>query len=59
MTPDNFRAARKSLGLTQPVMAEWLRKSPRTIKAWEAGEVPVDETAILLMRAYLSGWRDT
>jgi DNA-binding transcriptional regulator YiaG len=44
MTPADFHAARKSLGLTQSQMAEALRLGPngsRTIRRWEKGEIPV------------------
>lgn len=44
MTPADFRAARKDLGLTQHAMAEALRMGKhgwQTISAWETGKTPI------------------
>ena len=44
MTPAEFRAARKALGLSANGMAEALRLGKgggRTVRRWESGETPV------------------
>lgn len=44
MTPDEFRTARKSLGLTQHALAEALRMGKwgfQTVAKWEKGEAPI------------------
>jgi transcriptional regulator with XRE-family HTH domain len=38
MTPEDFRAARASLGLTQIEFAHAFRVSPRAVGGWEQGE---------------------
>jgi DNA-binding XRE family transcriptional regulator len=57
MTPDNFRSARKSLGLTQAQWAEWLGVKRNTIARIETGKREANPTMILLVRAYVDGWR--
>lgn len=55
MTPADFRAARKSLGLTQHGLAEVLRMGKwgfQSVAKWENGEVPIPgsvQVAIELM----------
>lgn len=59
MTPADFRAARKALGLTQHELAEALRMGKwgfQTVGKWERGEVPVPgpvSVALELMQANL------
>ncbi|WP_307722094.1 helix-turn-helix domain-containing protein [Pseudoduganella albidiflava] len=49
MTPENVRALRKKLHVSQPVFARKLRTEVRTIKNWEQGiSKPNDQAAILL-----------
>lgn len=49
MTPENVRALRKKLHVSQPVFARRLRTEVRTIKNWEQGiSKPNDQAAILL-----------
>jgi DNA-binding transcriptional regulator YiaG len=59
MTPDEFKEARISLGLSQSKMAAVLGVSKRTLEYWEAddGKRPVHPTAIKAMTWLLSGYR--
>lgn len=58
MTPDEFRAARQSLGLTQAQMAEWLGYgNVMRISEIERGLRDPGPAVLILMEAYLSGWR--
>lgn len=48
MTPQQFKEARQSLGFTQSTLAlEWSmgKNGARTIRRWEAGDVPVNPIA--------------
>jgi DNA-binding transcriptional regulator YiaG len=50
MTPDEFTAARRSLGLSKTALATRLGVSRRTIWGWENGDVtirPITELAML------------
>jgi len=38
MTPDEIKAAREKLGLTQAEFAKVFQVSPRAIRGWEHGE---------------------
>jgi DNA-binding transcriptional regulator YiaG len=38
MTPDELKAARAQLGLTQPEFARAFQVSPRAVGGWEQGE---------------------
>jgi DNA-binding transcriptional regulator YiaG len=38
MTPDELKAARVELGLTQPEFAKAFQVSPRAVGGWEQGE---------------------
>lgn len=49
MTKDEFKAARKSLGLTQAELAKALGKSSRMIVHYEAGKVAVPNSVRLMM----------
>lgn len=49
MTPEDVRALREKLRVSQPVFARQLRTEVRTIKNWEQGiSKPNDQAAILL-----------
>lgn len=45
MTPDQIKAARRELGMTQAQLAARLRlaesSGPRTVRHWESGTVPI------------------
>ena len=43
MTPDEFKQARKVLGLSQSKMAHQLEVSYQTIQAWEQGRNPISK----------------
>ena len=50
MTPDDFRAARQALGLTQNACAARLGiASGRTIRRWEKGQREIDPPAARLL----------
>lgn len=56
MTPAEFRAARKALGLSANGMAEALRLGKgggRTVRRWEAGDVPVSGPVSLAVQLLL------
>ena len=57
MTPTDFRAARKTLGLTQVAWASWLGISLSHCKALESGAANVTKTVEILVRLYLAGTR--
>jgi transcriptional regulator with XRE-family HTH domain len=58
MTPAEFRAARLSLGLTQAQLAEWLGYGDKMrVSDIERGVRDPGATVVILMEAYLSGWR--
>lgn len=52
MTPEEFRQIRIKLKLSVQEMAEYLGlKSGRTIRKYEAGELPVSEQAIMILHS--------
>jgi DNA-binding transcriptional regulator YiaG len=56
MTSADLRAARKTLDLSQSGLAEVLRLGPngeRTIRRWEAGDIPVTGPASLAIELLL------
>lgn len=56
MTPADLKAARKALGLSQAGLAEALRLGPngqRTIRRWEAGDIPVTGPASVAIEAMI------
>ncbi len=57
MTPDQFKEARQSLGLTQDELGRWLGRSGRNIGQWERGERRIDPTAVIAVRAFQTGYR--
>lgn len=59
MSPEEFRAARESLGLSQAKAAAVFGVNKRTLEYWEAddGKRPVHPTAIKFMKWLLTGAR--
>ena len=58
MTPAEFKAARLSLGLTQPQAADCLGYgAPNRISEIENGKGSPGAAVILLLRAYMDGYR--
>ena len=58
MTPAQFKEARQSLGLTPPQAADLLGYGSRTrISEVEHGRKAASASVILLLRAYLAGYR--
>ncbi len=57
MSPAELRAARKSLGLSQRGVAEFLKlgaNGARSVRRWEAGDRSIDERSAMLIEAALS-----
>ena len=55
MTPAEFRAARKKLGLSAQKMAQALKMpSGRTIRRWEAGDNPVPGPVVVAVQYMLA-----
>lgn len=62
MSPDEFRAARRRLGLSDSQMATALGVSPTQVRRMEvqvdkSSHRPVSATTAKLVEAYLSGYR--
>lgn len=58
MTGDDIKQARKTLGLTQPQLAQVMGYSNKSyISAMENGTRSMSEQGQKLLQAYLSGWR--
>lgn len=57
MTPTEFRAARKQLGLNQQALADHFGVSKSIVQKWEAGAVDVAALAARYMAALMSGYR--
>jgi len=62
VTPQDFKTARKSLGLTQAQLGHVLDTAPRTIRKWETPEAKstarsVNPVAARAMSWLLSGYR--
>lgn len=49
MTPADFKAARRELGLSQNALAARMGIADRTIRRWEKGTVPIPGPVIVLM----------
>ena len=49
MTPPDFRAIRRRLGLTQAALGEMMGVSGRSVQRWESGKVEIPGPASLLM----------
>lgn len=60
MTGEEFRAARRLLGLSQREVAAWLRlasNGDRQVRRWEDGDQAVTGPVSLAMEAFMDGWR--
>lgn len=62
MTPDQFKEARRKLGLTQSQLAAILDTNPSTIRRWEMRDArstsrPPNPIAARVMRWMLDGFR--
>lgn len=62
MTEEEFREARRKLGLTQAQLAKILDTAPRTIRKWETAADKstargVNPVAAQVLRWMLDGWR--
>ncbi len=53
MTPKQFRAALKRLGLTQVGAARRLGVNPRTVRFWVAGTYRIPEPVVILLRTWV------
>lgn len=52
MTPEYFKNARRSLGLSAEAMAVWLGvRSGRTVRRWEAGDRAIPGPVAVLVQA--------
>lgn len=52
MTPADFTATRRALGLTQAQLGEAIGLTGRMIRYYESGEKPIPKTVELAMQAY-------
>ena len=50
MTPEQFRKARETLGLTQTELAKELDVTPRAVYYWEIGQRPISRVLVLAMK---------
>ncbi|KKL62126.1 hypothetical protein LCGC14_2188280 [marine sediment metagenome] len=58
MSPEQFRAGRKQLGLSQNALARLFRVfDGRTVRRWECGERDIPGPAVVLMAWLISGER--
>ena len=62
MSPEEFKEARRKLGLTQSQLGAILDTAPQTIRKWEMGEDrstarPVNPIAARALRWMLAGFR--
>jgi len=58
MTPDQVRDARKALGLTQTQLARVMKlRGNASVSDWETGVRNIGPCYVLLLRAYLDGYR--
>lgn len=62
MTPNEFKQARRDLGLTQSQLGAILDTAPQTIRKWEMGDEcstarSVNPVAARVMRWMLAGYR--
>ena len=57
MTPEQFRQARRKLGLSQAQLGDLLDTAPRTIRKWETGERSPNPVAVQAMTWFLDGFR--
>lgn len=60
MQPNDMKAARLSLGMSQRQLAETLRMGldgGRAVRRWESGDRPISGPASVAIEAMLTGWR--
>jgi len=59
MTPQKFKEARQTLGLTQQELAYILNSNPRTVRRWETDDDtrPVNPVAQRVIEWMLDGYR--
>jgi DNA-binding transcriptional regulator YiaG len=60
LTPVDVRGIRESMGLSQPVFADFLGTSPSTVRSWEQGQKPPSPMArrfLGLIAADLPYWK--
>ena len=59
MTPDEFKAARKTLGLSAAQLGSILDTDPRTVRRWEdeSGTRPPNPIACRVLEWMLDGYR--
>ncbi len=50
ISPKELRFLRTEMGLTQHELGEVVKKDHQTVGRWERGEVPIDETAEMIVR---------
>lgn len=50
MTPNQYRSALRTLGLSQEAAGDWLGVGRRTSQGWALGERPVPEPVAKLLR---------
>lgn len=55
MTPKQFRAALRSLGLSQAAAAALVGADPRTARRWALDEVAIPECVAILLRLLVAG----
>jgi DNA-binding XRE family transcriptional regulator len=53
MTPEEYRAARKDLSLTQASLAEMLGVTRKTVNSREAGTAPITAESAIAIRAII------
>lgn len=56
MTPDEFKAARRKLGLTQSQLGEILDTSPQTIRKWEMPDSASTRRSVNPVAAKVMQW---
>jgi hypothetical protein len=58
MTPTQYKAAIKALGLSQHLAGDWLGIGRRTSQGYALGEYPVPEPVAKLLRLMLRSYRE-
>jgi transcriptional regulator with XRE-family HTH domain len=56
MTPQDFKAARQKLGLTQSQLGQVLNTAPQTIRKWEMPESNSTARGVNPVAARVMGW---